>query len=225
MSTNTNLTEGWRGWARMRSNLVGAVQMVVIGGEAASCAMEVVRLFDCLVPCSDCSAHESLSRLTNWPGRRAGVQGPLIASFGSGQPRRGRDGRPAGRVASSCGNRLGSEDQGAWYYAWVAVCYHPPYTALICDQLSADDQKSIRHSQPQRFGPRTDKKEINTPLCRFVPTGADSYRMPFGLRNRNVNPPQLFAMVCENFELRVVMNSSDLIVEKVASNLVYKSGT
>jgi vacuolar iron transporter family protein len=42
----TGFTEGWKGWTSTRSNLVGAGQMVVIGGAAAGSAMGVVRLFN-----------------------------------------------------------------------------------------------------------------------------------------------------------------------------------
>ncbi|OAP60704.1 hypothetical protein AYL99_05706 [Fonsecaea erecta] len=44
----TGFVEGWRGWRRVKSNLGGAGQMVIIGGAAAGCAMGVVRLFNSL---------------------------------------------------------------------------------------------------------------------------------------------------------------------------------
>ncbi|KAG9775009.1 hypothetical protein KCU88_g5216, partial [Aureobasidium melanogenum] len=42
----TALTDGWSGWRCVRGNLVGAGQMVLVGGAAAGCAMGVVRLFN-----------------------------------------------------------------------------------------------------------------------------------------------------------------------------------
>ncbi|KIV79649.1 hypothetical protein PV11_07197 [Exophiala sideris] len=41
----TGVTDGWKGWRCVRSSAKGGVQMVLVGGAAAGCAMGVVRLF------------------------------------------------------------------------------------------------------------------------------------------------------------------------------------